>query len=252
MLIHAPSPDAEFAPVFGGITAEEFNVFDEYLAAVVPAVRYLKELDEGGHPAGPCFTLKLHREDRERALPAIHEAVDRLRPQLPQIGRDDRELAALVRQAARAWNSDDQIAFQLMISYLCRTLQYLLERLLLRAMVEWAVDLWLDGISAQDVRLISTSELVIRGYIYAGKSSVGSQWQEPFEAELQSSVSSPALEVFVARFGERTRLALAAVTREDVAEDYTIRGTVYSVRVGGSVRRTGEELVEWAFEFSKR
>jgi hypothetical protein len=251
MLIYAPCPDEEFAPVYGGITAQQFDALEADLAAVVPPVRYRKELDEGTHPAVQLFTLRVHRHDRERALPAIQEAMSRIAPQLPWVARQDRELAALLRQLARARGADDHIAAELMKGYLVRDIQYLMERLLCRAKVEWAVDIWLDGIAAQEVQFVPPCELALRGYIYAGRGSDGSQRREPFEAELRSSAHGPGLEMFVARFGDRTRLAAEGVTRADVSEGYATDEGTFSVRVGGSVRHSGGEPVEWAFEFTK-
>ena len=251
MLIYAPCPDAEFVPVFGGLTPEQFNLLESYVVAVVPAVRYLKELDERIHPAVQRFTLKLHRDDRERARPAIHEAWNRIRP-LPRITAADHELAALLRQLARAREADDLIAAKVMERHLVRSIESLLERLLHQAKVEGVVNLWLDGISAQEVQFAAPYGLGMRGYIYVGRSSDASQWQEPFEAELRSSAHGPGLEDFVARFGNRARLASPTATLGDLAEDCPIDDGTFSVRVGGSVPRTGGELVEWALEFRKR
>ena len=69
---------------------------------------------------------------------------------------------------------------------------------------------------------------------------------------MRSSTHGPALEGFVARFGDRARLATEAVTRSQVAEDCPIDDLAFRVRVGASVRRTGGEPVEWAFEFTKQ
>ena len=245
MLIYAPQPDAEFAPIIGGLSAELFDLLESRLRSVMPAIRYLKEQEEGTHPAVPQFTLMLHREDRDRAMKVVHEAMARVPPHQFVLEREDRELAALVRQLTRAWQADDSFAVNLMRSYLCQNIQYLLGRLLLRAEIELAVDLWLDGIIAQDFKLVQPFELEIRGYIYVGAA------KEPFEAELRASTRAPALERFSARFGDRSRLTLEAVIRRDVKESYPIDETAFRVFVGSTVRRKDGQLVDWAFEFVK-
>jgi hypothetical protein len=214
---------------------------------VVPSVRLLREQDEVSHPAVVRFTLKIHREDRERALGVVHDVLERICPSRPRLTRDDRDIAALVRQFARAVQASDRIAAQLMEAFLCRDIQYLLERLLVRAKIDWAVKLWFDGLHGQDVKLVGPFEVEILGYIWIGDN----QTQEPFEARLRASESGPGLEWFCARFGDCTRLIAEGVIRRDVAEDYPVEESTYKVRVGATVPRKDGQLVEWAFEFTK-
>jgi hypothetical protein len=251
MLIYAPSDGEEFAPVVGGLTEDEFRLIEDCLITQAPGVRYLKVADGGTHPSVQRFTLLLHREDRERALPAVDEAVNRIRPYVSRIEWMDRTLAVLVRQAARAREAGDQAAVDLMVSYLFREAQWLLEVLLNRAKTEGAVDLWLDGISAEDVAFVSPFGLEARGHIHVGRSSDGSQWHEPFEAELQASVGAPALERFVVRFGERGRLVSEAVVRADLEEEHPLGGRAFAVRAGSRAPRCAEQALDWAFVFTK-
>lgn len=244
MLIYAPQPDAEFAPVIGGLSDQQFSLLESRLRLLTPAIRYLKELDEGVCPAAPQYTLKLHREDRGRAIPIVHEVMDCIRPRLVS---EDCDIAALVRQFTRAWQADDRSATELMQTYLCQEIQSFLGQLLRRAKIEWAVDVWLDGITAQDVNMVCPFELEIRGYIWIGTT----QTREPFEVSLQASKCGPALERFSARFGDRLRLSSAAVIQCDVSEIYRINDSAYSVRVGSTVHRRDGQGVEWAFEFVK-
>lgn len=247
MLIYAPQPDEEFAPVIGGFSDAQFALLENRLRSLKPAIRYQKELEQGIHPAAPQFTLKLHREDRDRAIAIVHEIMESIRSQLSRREAEDLEIAALVRQFTRAWHADDRIAADLMQCYLCREIQYFLERLLLRAKIEWAVNLWLDGISFQEVKVVREFELEVLGYVYIGTN----QTREPFEASLVASTSDSALERFSARFGDHSRLLSAAVIRRDVCEAYSIAKSTYHVRVGSTVPRENGQLVEWAFEFVK-
>jgi hypothetical protein len=173
--------------------------------------------------------------------------MDCIRPTLSRFEAEDSEIAALVRQFTRAWRADDRIATKLMERYLCREIQFFLERLLRRAKIEWAVDLWLDGITTQNVDVVCPFELEIVGYIWIGTN----QTKEPFEASLKASANGPELERFSARFGDRLRLTSASVIRRDVSEIYRIDKSAYSVRVGNTVLRRDGQLVEWAFEFVK-
>ena len=248
MLICAPQPDATFAPVIGGLTDEEFSLFERRLRLAVPMVRYTKEQDEGTHPAVQRFTLKIHCEDRERALGIVHEVLEGISPRRPRLEREDREIAALVRQYSRALQADDRIAAELMETYLCQSIQHLLGLLLVRAKIEWAVELWFDGLHAQDMKLVGPFELEILGYIWIGTN----QTQEPFEAQLQAPERGSVLKRFCARFGDRSRLTAESVIRQDVSETYPVEESAYSVRVGTTVPNMDGQLVEWAFEFAKQ
>ena len=250
MLIYGPQPEAEYVPVLGGLTEEEKGLFESRLRALVPALRFLTEADEDGHPAIRRFLLKLHREDRVRATAAVHEVMERIRPPLSRIEAPDQDIAALVRQFARAHEADDRPAARLMRGYPCREIEYLLTRLLERAKVAWAVDLWLDGVSAQECTFVPPLGLDVRGHVDVVGPS-GFMKREPLEAELRASKDSPALEWFNARFGDRTRLAAEGVIRADAGYNHPSEVGAYRVRIGSSVTRHAGQLVEWAFEFTK-
>lgn len=247
MLIYGPQPDAEFAPVVGGLSEAQFELFEHSLRRIVPAIRYSKARDQRGHPAVPRFTLSLHQDDRERAIALVHETMDRISPYLPGVRRFDSEIAATVRQVMRARQADDRIASELMERYLGESIQCLLAWLFRRAKMEWSVELTLDGLAAEDVELVQPFELRIQGTV----ALLTTGTHEPFEAELGASAHGSALERFAARFGDRARLRSEGVIRRDVMESYPIDDAGYCVRVGSSVPRKDGQLVEWGFEIVK-
>jgi hypothetical protein len=251
MLIYAPNNDAEFASVLGGLTDEQFVRFQERLGTESPTIRFIKELDEGNYPEVFRFTLKVHQADRGRAMPAIHEVMEQINPTLSQIEQEDQTIAALIRQMARANEAKDLIASDLMKGYLCNHIEYLVGRLTHRAKIEWAVDLWTDGISSQVVQLVPPLEAELRGIIWARRTSDGSQGREPFEAFLRASAHGPALEQFIVRFGDRSRLALEGVVKTDFEHAYQVSDWEFSVCIGSGVPHREGQIVNWAFEFTK-
>ena len=253
MFIYAPSPEAEYAPVFGQLTLEQIGLFERRLSAQVPAVRFVILEEERIHPTVERFILKLHRDDRDRAMAAVQEIVDQIVPLLfPRIKVHDRNIATLIRQLWRAHEADDQIAIRLMKEYLCSELGAIVERLLMKIHRDGAVDLRLDGIGAQEVSFVPPFGLKIIGYIYVGRGSdLFNCGRRPFEAELGASDDSSALERFNVRFGDLAHLTSATVIKADATDSYSYDDTVFSVRVGRSVPHQAGQLVEWAFEIAK-
>jgi hypothetical protein len=251
MLLYAPCNEIEYPPILGGLTEEQFDLFERRLRKEMPEIRFLKLLEEAGFPRLQRFTLKIHHEDRDRATPAIHETMELISPLFPGIVREEREIAALVRQYVRAKEACDQTATELMTGYLARHLGYLLERLLVPAKLQWLVDLRLDGINSLEVTIIPPFELEVLGYVSIGRSSDGSQAREPFVAELRASSNRPELERFVARFGDLNRLTSEGVIKGGFPDNLLAGDTAYRMRVGSSVNLADRHLVDWAFEVAK-
>lgn len=251
MEIYAPCSDAEYVSTLGAMTADEFALLESRLKEEIPPLRFLKEPEEGVFPTIPLYTLRIHRDDRDRSHSAIQEVLQRLWPQGFGIRSDDRELAARVRQYVRALEAGDRVAVKLMKRDLTFALESHLNRLLYKSKLGQSVSVWMDGIVAQQVHVVAPLGLLIQGYVYAGRASDGSQWREPFEAELHASHEGDALAQFFARFGDLERLVSEGVIRADVSEDYPLDESVFQVRVGNCVTRREGQLLEWAFEFTK-
>src|SRR5579884_1908389 len=112
MRIWAPQGDAEFMPVLGDLTEEQLAVVERNLKAAVPDVRFIRVQDGTWIPALRRFTIKVHREDRERASPVISATTRALSPMLlrRRAIREERDVAALVRQYVRATGDGDPVA----------------------------------------------------------------------------------------------------------------------------------------------
>jgi hypothetical protein len=160
------------------------------------------------------------------------------------------DLAILIRQYVRASQADDQVAAAAMYHLLGRDLEGAFVSLLSPAKEKGGIDLWFDGIGAEQVKVLPPFGLEILGYIWCGRGSDGSQWQEPLAAELRASAHHSSLRGFNARFGDRERLISERVILCDPS-DYEVAG--FRVRIGSAVPGWERQPVpwQWGCEFLK-
>jgi hypothetical protein len=252
MLIHAVNGSDEFGRVLGGLTDSEFAIFQERLESEFPALRFAKGLNEVCHPALPrLFSLLVHKQDRSWAYMVVLDLNEQINPRPSHIEQRDQEIAACVRQLVRAKNAGDQIAFDWMRGYLNRGVEHLLERLMHVEKIKQATDLWLDGLRAEQATVVQPCGVELLGVIRPVKCNDGWQGDQPFEAFIRASEHSPALEEFVAKFGNRSLLASHGLTRMDIEEIVCGGNCSFRVRIANSVPLREGENMDWAFEFTK-
>src|SRR5262249_52586988 len=151
---------------------EEQRVGIEHqLAADAPDIRFLMVQDESWITTVRRYTLRFHRDDREKARLLIDKALTALDPSKPvgRVGRTEARLAATVRQYVRAKDAEDRVASQEAGSDLCRSLQWMVEVLIHYARLNQAVDLWLDGIGGTLTTIEARYRVAMLGHIWSGR-----------------------------------------------------------------------------------
>ena len=113
MRIHAPRDDDEFVDVIGGLKEEELVVVERLLATDAPDIRFVRVQDENWIPSVRRYTIKVHREDRERFSVLVFAMLGVLTPMLfqPRVVAEELEVAAQVRHYVRAIEADDSTAW---------------------------------------------------------------------------------------------------------------------------------------------
>jgi hypothetical protein len=144
-------------------------------------------------------------------------------------------IAALARQLLRARGARDQIAVWLATNALCSRLCSLLADLLSSEAAWDSERRWLDNFARRHVSIDPPARVRVAGPLIWGfqANPSGTEWAEPFEAELEFSPGLRQLAGFTIRFGDR-RAFPGEGLRQSVA------------RIVGDIEGSA---VEWAFVF---
>lgn len=115
------------------------------------------------------------------------------------------KLAAHIRQLMRAYNAGDQVAVREEKIAICSMLAWLLTECLERESSWDAVEQWIDGLTGARFTVEPPDRIAVEGQMVWGLVSEpgGTQWLEPFEAEVQISWPMDGLKAYTLRFAER-------------------------------------------------
>jgi hypothetical protein len=253
MRIFPPSEAGQLLNTLGGLTEEELALVESRLKTEAPDVRFLHVPDESWIPWVRRFTLRVHRDDRQRASPVIDAVLRVLDPLSfrPRVLRWESALAAHLRQYVRAREAGDPVATTVARKDLFADLEWLLESLLGEEPLSRSLDIWLDGISAEWVTMTPPFGLSILGQVTCGRASDGQQGQRPFAAELATSKDAAALDHFVARFGRLDELVSEGVIKDGRPDLLLGGGDTYRIRIGVPVAYFDQPPIDWAFEVIK-
>jgi hypothetical protein len=248
-----PHPETKHTAVVGDLTEQQVRQCEFRLREEAPHLRFSRTRYDGGFPTVVRFSLLVHPADRERAWPIIRDVLEETSPAIT--GRRgagaEKDIAALIRQHARAKDAGDSYAGRRMLGGVTSQLQYLIEYILRPAKDDEAVEISFDGIAFQEVLTAESGRFQALGYIYAGKGSACFYQQEPLAAELWAPMKGETLDRFVVQLGSLERFVAEGVLKGSVPDYHLDKHTFIRTTIGQGAAVVNPHPVDWAFTFVK-